>query len=460
MGISRVGVIGAGLSGLMLAWKLQEAGLQTILLEAKSEVGGVAKTAVWHGFRLETGPHSLYTEEQPLAQELKDLMGREYLIPTRQNRVWYENRWITYPLSTRSLLEIPATTLFQAVGELGLLWVQKRLVPNLPKSAAQLSGFLPEYGHVLDKLLMGEYVQKVRQVPASSLRPSWFTSSPPESTIDSIRQLIRGLFRAPQGRSLTFHDPAQGFGSIAKKLAQRIQSAGGTIVTNASLHKVYAPNDEVKAIAYRKNDQEFWIPLDYVFSTIPLTTLFFRWDPLPPHTLLEHTYRLRHCSLVHLHILLDVVPEESLWWGYFPEPRYSFYRVSPAMLHRPSHQESQQKSCLTVEWMLPIDHPLHTATADQLLQEALPGLEQAQLVRASSIRDVRVDREVGILPLEHPDQELPLRAISTYLTKVRRFRALGQQANFEPNSLTHTLQSSLQAAQTLIAEAYSGKYLH
>ena len=454
MGISRVAVLGAGLSGLMLTWKLQEAGIETIVLEAQSEVGGVGKTMVWNGFRLEAGPHHFHTREQPLAQELKQLMGGESLIQTRQNRIWFQNRWIAYPLSTRSLLEIPPTTLIQAVGELALLWSQHRLGFNLPTPPTQ-PGLLPKYGKVLDQLLMNEYRQKIQQVPASSLRPTWYTSiSPASSPLQAAQQLLQGLFRPPKARTLTFHDPSQGFGSIAKKLEQRILAAGGQIQTNIQLRKIHAPDDEIQAIEYHYDNQEHWLPIDYLFSTIPLTTLFFRWNPIPPHSLLEHSYRLRHCSLVYLNILLPQATEtDNIWWGYFPETHYSFYRASPAQLHSPSHSLPQQQSCLTVEWMLPTDHPLHDASAQQLLEEALPGLEEAKLLRKEDVKDLWVHKESRALPLEHPTQQSQLREISSYLTKIRRFRAVGQQGKFHLSPLAENLRNSLQAARSIIKES-------
>lgn len=454
MGISRVAVLGAGLSGLMLAWKLQESGIPTLVVEAQPEVGGVAKTQVWNGFRVEVGPHSFHTTEQPLARELKRLMGGEFQIQTRYNKVWFQNRWVAYPLSSRSVMEIPTTTLARAMGDWALHWGQKRLGFAPEAGTVSPSGLLPQYGWVLDQVLMNEYIQKVQQVPASSMRPEWFTTSNPTSTLESVKQLVTGLFKRPKQRSLTFHDPNRGFCSIPQTLAQKFEEAGGQIRTSANVRKIYAPEGEVQAIEYSWQGKEYWQPVDFLFSTIPLSALFFRWDPLPPHRMLEYTYQLNHSSLVSLHILLDAPQNKSLWWGYFPEPNYSFYRVSPATLHRPTHESQKNQRCLKVEWMLPAGHPLHDASPEQLLEEARPGLVEAGLLQPEQVRDLSVHRELRTLPMVQENKELPFREISMFLTQVRRFRALGQQGNFTPNSLADTLSQSLDAASTLIKEAH------
>lgn len=52
-------IIGAGIGGLALAIRLQSAGIQTILVEAKERPGGCAGILVQDGFTFDTGPTSL-----------------------------------------------------------------------------------------------------------------------------------------------------------------------------------------------------------------------------------------------------------------------------------------------------------------------------------------------------------------------------------------------------------------
>jgi len=79
----RVAIIGAGISGLALAYYLQKLGIPYDLFEAGEEVGGNIRTMQKDGYLLELGPNSLqYTPElEALVRELK--LERE-VVPTAQ----------------------------------------------------------------------------------------------------------------------------------------------------------------------------------------------------------------------------------------------------------------------------------------------------------------------------------------------------------------------------------------
>ncbi|WP_439879899.1 protoporphyrinogen oxidase [Pontibacter sp. MBLB2868] len=69
----RVAIIGAGISGLALAYYLQKLGIAYDLFESSSQVGGALRTLKIGGYLLELGPNSLQysSEMQELIRELK-----------------------------------------------------------------------------------------------------------------------------------------------------------------------------------------------------------------------------------------------------------------------------------------------------------------------------------------------------------------------------------------------------
>src|ERR1700690_3681748 len=64
-------VVGAGISGLCVAYWLKKRGFRVTVFEADDEAGGTMKTLHTNGWLIETGPNSAL-ETTPLLRELFD----------------------------------------------------------------------------------------------------------------------------------------------------------------------------------------------------------------------------------------------------------------------------------------------------------------------------------------------------------------------------------------------------
>ncbi|MFD3000574.1 protoporphyrinogen oxidase [Pontibacter toksunensis] len=103
----RVAIIGAGISGLALAYYLQKLGIAYDLFEAGSHVGGNIRTLKVHEYLLEMGPNSLQStpELKDLVRELK--LERELVYASSENEHRYVLRdgiYTKLPSSPFSLL--------------------------------------------------------------------------------------------------------------------------------------------------------------------------------------------------------------------------------------------------------------------------------------------------------------------------------------------------------------------
>jgi monoamine oxidase len=56
-----IAVVGGGIAGLVAAAHIAASGLQPVVFEATSRVGGRARTRIVGGFHFNQGPHALYT---------------------------------------------------------------------------------------------------------------------------------------------------------------------------------------------------------------------------------------------------------------------------------------------------------------------------------------------------------------------------------------------------------------
>lgn len=73
-----VAVIGAGISGLAVAWRLQREGRRVVVLERQVRPGGNAQSTRLGGFLMEHGPSSI-AGSSPLAAEISGSLGLDHL---------------------------------------------------------------------------------------------------------------------------------------------------------------------------------------------------------------------------------------------------------------------------------------------------------------------------------------------------------------------------------------------
>lgn len=71
-----IAIIGAGISGLALAWGLRSRGRDVVLLEATPRLGGNIETRERDGFLIEAGPNS-FLDKEPATRELAAALGLE-----------------------------------------------------------------------------------------------------------------------------------------------------------------------------------------------------------------------------------------------------------------------------------------------------------------------------------------------------------------------------------------------
>ena len=99
---SHVAVLGAGPAGLTAGYLLARPACRRIVLEAEDQVGGIAKTV---------GPRRLPLRPRraPLLHEVgrgralwHEMLGEEFLVRPRLSRIYWNGRFLDYPLRART----------------------------------------------------------------------------------------------------------------------------------------------------------------------------------------------------------------------------------------------------------------------------------------------------------------------------------------------------------------------
>ena len=99
-----VAIIGGGPAGLTAAYCLQKRGGRPIVLEESSQVGGIARTEVYKGYRFDIGGHRFFTKVKPVEMLWKEVLPNDFLRRPRMSRIYYRGKYFSYPLKVFNAL--------------------------------------------------------------------------------------------------------------------------------------------------------------------------------------------------------------------------------------------------------------------------------------------------------------------------------------------------------------------
>lgn len=127
-------IVGAGLTGLTLAYYLRKAGKNVLMLEKNHYTGGVIQTIQQNGFTFESGPNTGVIATPELV-ELFENLGSKIEIETPQNHsksrwIWKSNRWHALPSGLQSAIATPLFSFFDKIRILGEPFRKKGTNPN------------------------------------------------------------------------------------------------------------------------------------------------------------------------------------------------------------------------------------------------------------------------------------------------------------------------------------------
>lgn len=114
-------IIGAGLTGLTMAYYLKKAGLKVKVLDKKNKVGGVIQTCSEDGFTYEAGPNTGVITSPELVQLFRDL-NLQFEVPgaaSKQRWIWKKGKWHTLPSGLVSAIKTPLFMLKDKINILG-----------------------------------------------------------------------------------------------------------------------------------------------------------------------------------------------------------------------------------------------------------------------------------------------------------------------------------------------------
>jgi protoporphyrinogen oxidase len=441
-------VIGGGPAGLTAAYLLAKDGVRVTVLEADDIVGGISRTAQYHGYRFDIGGHRFFTKIAPVEALWHEILGPEFIQVPRLSRIHYSGKYFDYPLKAKNaLLGLGLWNTFLCVAS----YVRWHFKPY-PVEENLEQWVTNRFGKRLFEIFFKTYTEKVWGIPCTEIRAEW------------AAQRIQGLSLAKaiinaaqlQKRSETiktlidkFQYPRLGPGQMWETAADKIRELGGEVLMRHEVASIEHRDGRIVAVRANTPDGQRRIAGDHFVSTMPLRNLARAFDPVPPPVYRAAGDGLNYRDFLTVALMIDadnVFPDN---WIYIHTPGVKVGRIqnfnnwSRAMVPEPN------RTCLGMEYFCFEGDGLWSSSDADLVALATKELGELGLVDPSKVRDGCVVRMPKAYPVYDSTYAAHLAKLREFIDPISNLHTVGRNGMHKYNNQDHSMFTAMMAIQNM-----------
>lgn len=463
-------VVGGGPAGLTAAYELlkHDPEAAPLVLEATDKVGGIARTEEYKGYRFDIGGHRFFTKVKEVEALWHEVMGEDFIDVPRQSRIYYQGKFYDYPLSMGNTLKNLGP--YESARIL-LSYLKWKVKPSQEEENFE-QWVSNRFGGRLFWHFFRTYTEKVWGIPCTEIRADWAAQRIKDLS------LKKAVFDAITGKSdttsliKTFKYPPLGPGQMWERFAERIEERGGEVRMRTRVHRFRREGNRVVAAELRSHtdhadhprdrdaasDREegttYWLDVEDVISTMPLTALVRAFDPPAPDTVLAAADGLNYRDFLIVTLILDQKDPFPDNWIYIHSPEVKVGRIqnfrswSEAMVPHPDH------ASIGMEYFCHRGDGLWTSTDEELIALATRELGELNLSQADRVIDGTVIRQPKAYPVYDADYKKHVDTIEAWVRTLENLHTVGRNGMHRYNNQDHSMLSAMHAARNVLGGTY------
>lgn len=453
----KVIVIGAGPAGLTAAWELSKAGVESIVLEKDSVVGGLSRTVNYKGFLFDIGGHRFFTKVKVVEDMWRAVLpDGDFLRRSRLSRIYYNKKFFYYPLRvTNALLGLGIWNSLLVFAS--YLWVQLRPEKQEETFEQWVSN---RFGKRLYRIFFKTYTEKVWGIPCSEISAEWAAQR--IKGLSLLTALKNALIKGPAGDKTSviktlidaFDYPRQGPGMMWETVARLVQQQGSQIHLGATVERIFWTNNKVDAIEIKVNGRRELIRGTHFISSMPIRELIQKFEPVLPDEVLQASKGLNYRDFLTVALIIDkpeVFPDN---WIYIHDPSVKVGRIQNFKNWSPHMVPDPSKTCLGLEYFCFEGDGLWTMPDAELVDLGKKELEILRLVRASEIEDGTVVRMPKAYPVYDSTYRESLKTICQFLNRIDNLQLVGRNGMHKYNNQDHSMLTAMLAVKNILGGDY------
>lgn len=484
-------IIGAGPAGLTAAYRfLLDTDIKPVILEESEYIGGISRTAVVGGNRMDIGGHRFFSkndEVNAMWQELMPLQGkpsiddltlgvekplseggpdpetedRVMLLRNRISRIFFLRKFFDYPISLKpeTFKNMGfANTMRAGFGYLGSCIVKK-------KEDSLENFYINRFGRPLYEMFFEDYTTKLWGRSPAQISADWGAQRVKGLSLSkAVWNVLSKPFR-PKDKVETslieqYYYPKKGPGQLWETLADEIRRRGGEIIMNTRVERIRVENGRVSAVT-AADGREF--TGDYFMSTMPVKDLVAGMGEAAPADVRRIAAGLPYRDFITVGLLVNKLKLQNKTkvrtltgdvpdcWIYVQERDVKIGRLqlfnnwSPYMVADPKHT-----MWIGLEYFCNEGDELWSMSDEAFIDFAIGELVKIDVIDRSDVIDSTRIRVKKAYPA-YFDTYAEFDTVKDYLSGIENLWCLGRNGQHRYNNMDHSMLTAMEAVRAIAA---------
>jgi protoporphyrinogen oxidase len=414
-------------------------------------VGGISRSVVFQGCRLDIGGHRFFTKAREVEALWHEILGPDLLVRERISRIFYRQRFFDYPLRPANALR--GLGPLESVRVLGS-YVRSLLFPIADESTfdAWVSN---RFGRRLFEIFFKTYTEKVWGMPCSTISSAWAAQRIKNLDLKTaVRNALLGN-RDRDGAVVTslierFYYPRLGPGMMWERCSAIAADRGVPTHLRTRVVQIHHDRGRVHAVDVEDgNGVRRREPCEWLISAMPLGELVSLMNPAPPPEVLSAARGLRYRDFLIVGLIVnrrEVFPDN---WIYVHSPEVRVGRIQNFKNWSPEMVSDPEQSFIGLEYFANLDDDLWQKRDDELIRLGAAEAETIGLFASSDVKAGVVVRMPKAYPVYDGDYATHVAVLRNWLGRLPNVFAIGRNGQHRYNNQDHSMLCGLYAARNV-----------
>ncbi|MBQ7765515.1 MAG: FAD-dependent oxidoreductase [Lachnospiraceae bacterium] len=493
--MKKVIIIGAGPAGITAGYELlkQSNEYEVTILEESPYAGGISRTEVYNGHRMDIGGHRFFSKSQEVndwwAQIMPmqgapayddDKLNRDVPLeqggpdPAKEDRVMLNRSRISHIYYKRKFFEYPVKMNADTIKNMGFGTTMQAgfsylgsMVAKKPVNSLE-NFYINQFGRKLYSMFFEGYTEKLWGRHPRDIDPSWGAQrtkglSITEIVKDATRKALHKEAKEVNTSLIgAFKYPKLGPGQLWECAAADFEKMGGSIHYNCRVIRINTEGDKVDSVTCAVDGIVIEEKADIVISSMPIKDLIIGMNNVPANVqevARKLPYRdfvtvgllvpkLRISNTTYMRTLGNVIPDT---WIYVQDPGIKMGRIQIFNNWSPYLVENPEKTVwVGLEYFCNEGDRYWNMTDEEWIQFATKELVHMGILSEST---KVLDAHKLAVKKAYPayfDTYSRFDEVRTYLDGFENLYCVGRNGQHRYNNMDHSMITSFEAVKNII----------